>query len=261
MIRGAEKRVFNSKTRRRNLVSSKTLFCQRAFAHWIAESADVTGGHQNLRHRQNRAVHAEHVVALLHGLPPPVVLQIALQLRAERAVVPAAVEAAVKLSGLENEAAAFAQRHDFFHAGGIGDIFVGHVFERLGREAKQARRRAARRDCDPRADRKNVTTSSLTRHRVMPSWPILGYLFPCRSERASPRVSGPRPKHSPRVEPLHGLKRPAKIEFPPLRFPPVSLLQGVPSGGPRVAKGRGQGGFRERIPARRAFATPVLQTP
>jgi hypothetical protein len=57
---------------------------------------------------------------------PPIFLEVAFQLRAERAVVPATVEAAVDFAGLENKAAAFAQGDDFLHAGGIGDVFVGH---------------------------------------------------------------------------------------------------------------------------------------
>ena len=111
---------------RRNLVGAEAGFRKQAIAHRIAETADVAGGNEHLLHRQNRAVHAEHVVAFLHGLAPPEVLEVAFQLGAERAVIPAAVEAAVEFAGLENEAAAFAQRNDFLHAGGIGDVFVGH---------------------------------------------------------------------------------------------------------------------------------------
>jgi hypothetical protein len=47
-------------------------------------------------------------------------------LGAELTVIPASVEAAVELAGLEDEAAAFAQGNDFLHSGGIGDVFVGH---------------------------------------------------------------------------------------------------------------------------------------
>ena len=118
-----------------DLVGTQAGLGKEAVAHRVAEAADVAGGNEDLLHGQDRAVHAEHVVAFLDGLAPPVVLEVALQFGAERAVVPAAVETAVQLAGLENEAAAFAQRNDFLHAGGVGEVLVGHRFERVGRGA------------------------------------------------------------------------------------------------------------------------------
>src|SRR5690606_38636332 len=61
----------------------------------------------------------DDVVALLDVLPPPVFLEVALQLGPERTVVPAAVEAAVDLRRLKDETAPLAQADDFFHQGGV----------------------------------------------------------------------------------------------------------------------------------------------
>ena len=77
-------------------------------------------------HGEDGAVESEHVVAFLHGFTPPEVFEVAFEFCAERAVIPAAIESAVEFSSLKNEAAAFAQRYDFLHAGGIGDVFVSH---------------------------------------------------------------------------------------------------------------------------------------
>ena len=108
----------------------------------VAESANVAGRDEHLFHGQDGTVHAEHVIAFLHGFAPPEILEVAFQLSSQRAVIPATIEAAVEFASLEDEAAAFAQRYDFLHAGGIGGVFVGHVGVRLGRrmEAGDGRR-------------------------------------------------------------------------------------------------------------------------
>ena len=51
--------------------------------------------------RQDRAVHPDDVVALMHHDAPPVVLQVALQFDAERSVIPGAVKSAVDFAGLK----------------------------------------------------------------------------------------------------------------------------------------------------------------
>ena len=64
----------------------------------------------------DRAVEALDVVALAHDALPPERLQVVLELDAERAVVPEAVDAAVDLARLEDEAAPRAERHEVVHA-------------------------------------------------------------------------------------------------------------------------------------------------
>jgi len=63
----------------------------------------------------------------LHHVPPPVALDVVLQLNAERAVVPEAADAAVNLAGLEDEAAALAERDEGLHC-----VFFTHGFEFIG---------------------------------------------------------------------------------------------------------------------------------
>ena len=111
---------------RRNLIGPQAGARKQAIAHRIAETTNVARRNENLLHRKDRAVHTEHVVAFLHGFAPPIVLEITLQLGAQWTVVPATIQTTIELSSLENKAAAFAQGDDFFHAGGIGNIFVGH---------------------------------------------------------------------------------------------------------------------------------------
>ena len=80
----------------------------------------MAGRLENRRMREDRTVHADHVIALMHHDAPPVVLQVALQFNAKRSVIPSAIESAVDFAGLENKTAPFTQADDFFHALGVG---------------------------------------------------------------------------------------------------------------------------------------------
>ena len=55
------------------------------------------------------------LVVVRDHVVPPRLLQVALELDAERAVVPGAVQAAVDLARREDEAPSLAERHYFFH--------------------------------------------------------------------------------------------------------------------------------------------------
>ena len=69
----------------------------------------------DFRRHNDGGFEANDIVALAgHGVPPEF-LDVALEFRAQRAVVPKAVDAAVNLGGLVNEPAPLAQRHDFLH--------------------------------------------------------------------------------------------------------------------------------------------------
>ena len=76
-----------------------------AINHRIGETFDVTRGLENRRMREDRAVHPDHVIALMHHDAPPVVLQVAFQFDPEGSVIPGAVESAVDFAGLKDEAA------------------------------------------------------------------------------------------------------------------------------------------------------------
>ena len=75
----------------------------------------MAAGFPDLRRHDDGRFEAGDVVALAgHGVPPEF-LDVALEFRAERAVIPKTVDAAVDFRGLEDESLAFAQGHDFFH--------------------------------------------------------------------------------------------------------------------------------------------------
>src|SRR5450432_3266053 len=75
----------------------------------------MAAGFPDLRRHDDSRFEAGDVVALAgHGVPPEF-LNVALEFRAERAVVPETVETAVNLGRLEHEPAPLAQRHDLFH--------------------------------------------------------------------------------------------------------------------------------------------------
>ena len=108
----------------RQLVGAVAGVAHFAVDHRVAECLLVSRGLPDGAVHDDRAVHALHVVALAHIAAPPEVLEVFLQLDPERAVIPKAIQAAVDFGGLENEPAAFAKAHDFFHSGGRS--FFGH---------------------------------------------------------------------------------------------------------------------------------------
>ena len=93
-------------------------------AHRIRESRNVSTGFPNFRRHDDGRFEAGDVVALAgHGVPPKF-LDVALEFRTQRAVIPKAVDAAVNLRRLKNEPAPLAQRHDFFHLQIL--FWIGH---------------------------------------------------------------------------------------------------------------------------------------
>ena len=108
-----------------DLVGAEAGFAGAAIDHRIREPADVTGGFEGFLVGEDGAVEADDVIAFAHVFAPPVVFEVALQLGAERAVVPAAVESTVDFSGLEDEAAALAQADNLLHFFGVFGIFGG----------------------------------------------------------------------------------------------------------------------------------------
>ena len=83
----------------------------------------MSAGPPNLRVHDDGRFKADYVVAVVDDGLPPGVLDVALEFRAERAVVPLTVDAAVNLRRLEDKPAPFAQRDDLFHQ---------HIFFRFG---------------------------------------------------------------------------------------------------------------------------------
>ena len=93
--------------------------------------------------RDDARVQAVHVLAPVHEVAPPQVLDVLLELAAERAVVVEPVEAVVDLARAEDEAALAAELHDLVHRRAL------HL---RGVEARPGPPRAARRGLQ-RADR------------------------------------------------------------------------------------------------------------
>jgi len=100
---------------RLNLVRPIPLLRQHALHQRIRKGIHMPARFPHGGVHQNRAIEADDVVAHLRHAFPPVVLQVALQLHAERAVIPRAVEAAIDFRRLEDEAAPFAQGDDVLH--------------------------------------------------------------------------------------------------------------------------------------------------
>ncbi len=90
---------------RGNLITPVTTFANIAFHHRVAECVLVAARLPNGAIHQDRAVHADHVITLVHHHVPPKILEVALQFDAKRSVIPEAIEAAVNFARLENEAA------------------------------------------------------------------------------------------------------------------------------------------------------------
>ena len=123
-----------------------------AIDHEIMEKIVMARALPHLRIHDDGAIEADHlkrrrrtwqrgqVVMAGDHVAPPGFLDVALQLDAERAVIPEAVEAAVDFARRKDEAAAFAQRDEFFHVHGCSSF--GYVND-------SRRRLRAQADCRP----------------------------------------------------------------------------------------------------------------
>ena len=86
-----------------------------AVDHRVAEPAHVARGFPDPRIHDDRAIEPDHVVAHLDVVAPPGLLDIPLQLDAQRTVVPEAVDSAIDLARGEDEPSALAQRDQLVH--------------------------------------------------------------------------------------------------------------------------------------------------
>ncbi len=92
-----------------HVVLPMPLVAVQALDERVVEHLDVTGGHPHLARQDDRAVEADDVVAAGDHRPPPLPLDVLLELDAQRAVVPRRLGAAVDLAGLEDQAATLGQ--------------------------------------------------------------------------------------------------------------------------------------------------------
>ncbi len=89
-------------------VGAEPALARAALDERIGETADVAARFPHARVHQNGRVEPFDVVPSAHHVPPPPVLQVALELHAERPVVPHRAGAAINLGGLEDEPAPLA---------------------------------------------------------------------------------------------------------------------------------------------------------
>ncbi len=90
------------------LVEPEALVGLAVFDHGVGKAVDVARCLPHSLIHEDAGVDALHILSVGHGLPPDL-FDVAQQLDAQRAVIPAAVEAAVNFRALEDEAFAFAQ--------------------------------------------------------------------------------------------------------------------------------------------------------
>src|ERR1035437_9212327 len=102
------------------LVGAKAALAEFAVHERIDEPTDVPARLPHARMHKDRGIETLDVVARAHHRVPPALLQVALQLDAERTVVPDGAKAAVDLGGLKNEPTPLGERHEFFHEIGEG---------------------------------------------------------------------------------------------------------------------------------------------
>ena len=99
-----------------DLIGPISFVGEQTIDHWIAECFGVSAGLPDGWMHDDSRVQTDDVFALLRHAAPPGLLEIALELRAERAVIPKSVDPSVKLGRLENEATPLAEGDNFFHA-------------------------------------------------------------------------------------------------------------------------------------------------
>jgi hypothetical protein len=86
-----------------------------AVHHRVREALEVAARLPHAGVHEHRRLEPQHVPAEVDRVPPPEVPDVALELHAERAVVPRRAQTAVDLARLEDEAAALAEADEGFH--------------------------------------------------------------------------------------------------------------------------------------------------
>jgi hypothetical protein len=108
----------------RHVISTKALFALLAVNHGIAKARHMTRGHPGARMGDYARVHAHDIVALLHHLTPPRILDSPFKLYAGGAKIPEPVDPTVNFARLKYEASPFAQRYQSFHLNHTKPLFI-----------------------------------------------------------------------------------------------------------------------------------------
>ena len=93
----------------REMIGAPSLLAGLAVHHLVVEILEMPGRAPDVGRHEDGGVDADDVVAQLDVVAPPRLADVALELDAERPVVPRAVDAAVDLARLEYETAALAR--------------------------------------------------------------------------------------------------------------------------------------------------------
>ena len=101
--------------RLQQVVLPEPLVALAAFHQRVTEILNVAAGLPSARVHEDGGVQPHHVVAPGDDRPPPGLLDVALQLHAQRPVVPRRAEAAVNLAALEHETAALGKGQHLVH--------------------------------------------------------------------------------------------------------------------------------------------------
>ena len=110
-----------------DLVVAIALLGFLAIDHEIMEQIVMAGAFPDLRVHDDRTIQPDHlvgggrpvhrteIVMARHHIAPPGLLDVALQLDAQRSIIPEAIDAAIDFARLKQEAATFAERDDLIH--------------------------------------------------------------------------------------------------------------------------------------------------
>src|SRR5437660_4016171 len=103
-------------TLRVDLIRAEPFLAQEAIHHRITERAGMAARFPNLWMHDDRRFQPNHVIAILRHAAPPIILDVALELRTERTVIPKAIDPAVNFGRLEDQSAALAEGDNLLHA-------------------------------------------------------------------------------------------------------------------------------------------------
>ncbi len=157
-------------------ISAEPLVAVQALDQGVGEDLEVAGCLPDLGRHDHGSIEPDDVVAELHGRTPPLLADVALDLGAERPVVPGRAEPAVDLRGLERDPPPFGEGGDGLHQ--VRPWQVGHETWTPFPVAGCGRRRAAHATGVNRGCRRPDTS-------CMPSDHSAG-----RVAHLSPRTSG-----------------------------------------------------------------------
>ena len=101
-----------------DVVGAEALLAALAVDERVGEAGEVPGGLPDPRMHDDRRIDPDHVVASGHDRPPPRLLDVALELDAERPVVETRAEAPVDLAAWKDEPPPLAEVHHLVHRRG-----------------------------------------------------------------------------------------------------------------------------------------------